>query len=237
LLIALSPAAAGLLLREPTNAVLLFALAASAIAAAIIPLYGIPDIREAYQWGYRQTFHELFAPHRARMLFESFMAGIEGAALLILWPLLVFVLLGWSYATLGFVLSGAFVLAFFLRAIFERPVSRMSPSLAAMINASAWLLRLTVGGAIGVVLVDTYFYIGSQPKRRALDMHAFEQIADNTTYVDEHTALKEIGMALGRIVICLCTIALMAYLSIPMTFLVVFMLAALAAASSVYLSR
>jgi hypothetical protein len=170
------------------------------------------------------------------MLSETLLAGVEGAALLILWPLLVFVLLNWSYTVLGFVLSGAFVLAFLLRAFFERPVSRISPALAALVNASAWIMRLTVGGAVGVVLVDTYFYIGSQPKRRGLDMHAFEQMADNTTFVDEHTALKEMGMALGRILICIISAILLSFLTIPLTFLIVFTLAAIAAASSVYLS-
>lgn len=235
--IAIAPALAGLLLREPTAAILLLSITSIVLLASLVPLARIPDIREAYAWSYRQTFHELFAPGRTRMLFEAIMAGVEGAALLILWPLLVFVLLGWSYVTLGAVLSAAFVLALFLRALFERPVSRISPSVAALVNASAWLLRLTVGGAVGVVLVDTYFYLGSQPRRRGLDMHAFEQMADNTTFVDEHTALKEIGLALGRLIVCLLAAALMAFFTIPMMFLIVFTLTAIAAASSVYLSR
>jgi hypothetical protein len=237
LLVAFAPGAAGLLLMEPTSAVLLLGLVSALLVAAMLPLYRIPDIREGYSWGYLQTFHELFAPQRARMLFESLMEGAEGAALLILWPLLVFVLLGWSYLTLGLALSCTFVLAFLLRALFERSISRMNPGLSALINASAWLMRLGVGGPIGVVLVDTYFYIGSQPRRRGFDMHAFEQMADNTTYIDEHTALKEIGLALGRLLVCVLTAALLAFLSIPLTFLVVFTLIAIAAASSVYLSQ
>jgi hypothetical protein len=234
--VAFAPLVAGLALSAgPAALVALPASLAALLALSILPLLTLPDVREVYSWGYRQTFHELFARSRVRTLLGTLMSGVEGAALLLLWPLLVFMLLNWSYTMLSFVLSSTFVLALVLRTLLARPVSRMSMPTAALVNASAWLMRLSVGGALGVVLVDTYFYVGSRPKRRSLDMHTLEQSADNSTYVDENTALKEMGLALGRTLLCLLAVVLLGLVSVPFTFLILFVLTALAAAYSVYL--
>lgn len=236
-IVALAPLAAGLALTSgPSMLIVLPALLAALLALSLVPLFSLPDARERYIWSYRETFHELFAPSRLRMLMGALTSGVEGAALLLLWPLLVFMLLNWSYPMLGVVLSSTFILALVLRAVFSRPVSRMSAVTAALVNASAWLMRLSVGGALGVVLVDTYFYVGSRPKRRSLDMQTLEQAADNSTYVDEHTALKEMGLALGRTLMCLIAVGLLSIVSVPFAFLILFVFTAFAAASSVYLN-
>jgi len=231
--IALAPAAAGfLLIGGPVATILLLSITALLTALSIVPLLPLPDIRESYAWGYRESFHELFSSDRRRMTFDSILAGIEGAALLILWPLLIFLLLQWSYAMLGIVLSATLLLALFLRRFFERRLTHLSSAVTALINASSWIMRLSVAGAVGVVLVDTYFYLGSGHKRRGIDFQTFEQAADNATHVDEYTALKEMGMGIGRIIVCLVTAGLAAYFSVALTFTLVFITVALVAAYS-----
>ncbi|MFA7310006.1 MAG: hypothetical protein WC050_03830 [Candidatus Paceibacterota bacterium] len=98
-------------------------------------------------------------------------------------------------------------------------------------------MRLAVGGAIGVILVDTYFYVGSRASTRGVDAGSYEHSADNNTYIDEYTALKEMGMALGRILLCLLVAFMAPVASLSITFIVAFMCAAAAAGVSVYLSQ
>lgn len=238
ILVAFMPVVAGLLLTYgPVSPIVLLSLAAVLSVVSILPLSGMRDVHEGFVWNYRQTFHELFSHSRRRMTLEAVMHGIEGAALLLLWPLVVFILLDWSYPMLGVVLSVTYLFGLFIRSLFHTPLSRASSSTLALLAASAWIMRLTVGGAVGVILVDTYFYIGSRPQRRGIDMGTYEQSADNATFVDEHTALKEMGIALGRLSVCLLVVMLIAVTSIPLTFMIAFLCAAGAAAYSIYLAR
>jgi len=238
ILVAIMPALAGFLLTSgPVAPIVLLSAAALLAVVAVLPLTGMRDTHEGFIWKYRQTFHELFAHSRRRMTLEAVMHGVEGAALLLLWPLVVFVLLNWSYPMLGIVLSVTYLFGLLIRGLFHAPLSRAGSPVLALLAASAWIMRLTVGGAVGVILVDTYFYVGSRPQRRGIDTATYEQSADNTTFVDEHTALKEMGIALGRLLVCLLVVMLIAVASVPLTFMIAFLCAAGAAAYSIYLAR
>ncbi len=238
LLVALAPAVAGLALTvSPIAPVALLSAAAGITLLSLLPLVRMRDVHEGFAWGYRQTFHQLFAPERRRVLLESVANGVEMAALLLLWPLVVFLLLHWSYPMLGIVLTVTYIVAIALRRVFQKPLALVSMPIRALLAASAWILRLTVGGAVGVVLVDTYFYVGSRASARGIDMSTYEHAADNNTFVDEYTALKEIGMAIGRIAICLVVAMLASAVSLTLTFIAAFLIAAAAAALSVYLAQ
>jgi hypothetical protein len=237
-LVAIVPAAAGLFLTSTIYApVALLAIGAAGVALSLIPLLGMADVHEGYAWRYRESFHELLSKSHRRLLLESMTSGIEMATLLLLWPLVIFLVLGWSYPMLGIVLSLTYIVALILRAVLRRPLKAATMPIRALLAASAWIMRLAVGGAVGVVLVDTYFYVGSRATSRGVDMSAHEHSADNNTYVDEYTALKEMGMALGRIIMCLLVAVLAVSFSLPIAFTIAFICAAFAAAAAVYLSQ
>ena len=236
--LAILPAIVGILLATtPVAPVILLALGAIVVGLSLVPLGISRDVPEGYSWGYRESFHELFAPMRVRMTLQSMLTGIEATALLLMWPLAMFMLFGWSYGTLGVVLMLTYIVTYLLRRFFGRPLLAVSPEMTAFSAASAWLLRLAVGGATGVILVDTFFYTGSQARARGIDMLSFEQAADNNTFVDEHTALKEIAMGIGRILLCVFIAALASVASVPVLFIVTFAVAAVVAGVSVLLAH
>jgi hypothetical protein len=68
-------------------------------------------------------------------------------------------------------------------------------------------------------------------------MSIFEQSADRGSYVDEYTALKEIGLAAGKALICVAGIVLALSTSVPYTFIGVFVIAACASGASVFLTH
>ena len=97
-----------------------------------------------------------------------------------------------------------------------------------------WIARLVVATPLGVVSVDSYFYT-TAPRRLGVDALSFEQAADGATFVDEYTALKEIALGLGRIAACLFGAAVSLSISLPVAFLAVFIVAAVASGASVLL--
>lgn len=150
ILIALIPVAIGLLLDlNAAPSEMFFSLALfAALSLLTIPL--IPNAYERFSWGYRETFGHLAAPENNQLLVVSVWRGIEGGALLLLWPLALF------FVTRSYLMTGA-------------------------------IFSMTL---LGVLLTRA-------SKRRVF----VEQHADGGTYLDEYTALKEIGLALGRLLL------------------------------------
>jgi hypothetical protein len=235
---AIAPAVAGVsLAMSPVASVILLGLGAAGALVSLVPIMRIADMHEGFQWQYRQTFHELFAPSHRRMLYESLASGVEMAALILLWPLIIFLLLDWSYPMLGIVLSLTYLVALILRFVLRKPLMATSTPMRAILASSAWVMRLAVGGAAGVILVDTYFYVGSRASGRGVDYTTFEHSADNSTYIDEYTALKEMGMGIGRVLMSLFVAMLVTVVSVPLMFIIAFLCAAAAAGLAVLLSQ
>jgi len=233
-LLALLPIVTGFYLASsPAAPVALLCTAAFVVLLSLVPLMRMRDGQEGYSWTYRQSFHELFSRQRRYYVLSSILSGIEAAALLLLWPLLVFMLLRWSYPVLGIVMALSALLTIVLRKRFGQRIAAASPAVHAVIAASAWVARLTVGGAIGVVVVDTYFETGSGATSRGIDTRAYEHAADSSTFVDEHTALKEMSMGIGRIGLCLLTVLALDTLSVAAAFTLVFSFVAVCAACAI----
>jgi hypothetical protein len=236
LFIAIMPALAGLSLSSgPLAPVGLLAAGAAIILMSVIPLARVREVHESYTWGYGQALSELIEPRYRTFVLKAFIEGIEGAALLLLWPLAVFLIVAKSYSLFGFVLTITLLLAIPTR-ILARKYLPTRPAIAGTLAASAWLLRLIVATPFAVVCVDTYAF-ANESKRESLDIYALEQGADNSTYVDELTVLKEIALGLGRLVIVLIAGLLTAAFWMPLGITITFIIAAACAAYSFRLAQ
>ncbi len=239
-LIALMPAFAGFVLAFAGiyEAGLLFA-AGVVIALSLIPLVSVPEAYEHFPWGYRETFGILFARAHRRLFWGAVIDGIQGMALLLLWPLAVFFLVGWSYPLFGLIFSFSFLLLIVARDWIGRTMRRMriheSLPVSIAIVSSAWIGRMLVVNPLSVVVVDSYGHIGN-PKI-STDHPAFEQVSDAGHFIDEYTALREIGLTLGRIALCIGVVALLGIFALPFVFGAAFVIAGIAAGLSVMLSR
>ena len=228
--IAVMPAIAGFALLYGTfGAAILLCAGASILVASLAPLTRVPEIYEGYAWGYGQTFGELFEPKYNPLVEAAFLEGLQGAALLLLWPMAVFVLVGFSYQFLGLVLAATLFLSILVRPHAQRVLQRRV-LLHATLAASAWAFRLVVASPLGVVLVDTY---ASADGRKSSDPLTLDQAADNGTYVDEYTVLKEIAQCFGRIAMCVIAAVCISILSLPAGLAVAFCVAGAAAAVAV----
>lgn len=241
-LVALVPAFAGLILTSGMTGVktVLFG-AAALLLISIAPLIRAGSVREKFSWGYLETFKQLVSPRHRVLAKTSFLDGMTGAGIFLFWPIAIFLIIGQSYAMLGIVISVTYLLVFaskdYVHSLMRRVRIDDSPLVHAALAASSWVFRLTVSTPLGIVLVDSYYYSGAPVRGSGIDRLSFDQAADKGTFIDEYTALKEMALAAGKIAICLMGVLLAAYISLAATFLAVFMLAALASAGSVYLTR
>jgi hypothetical protein len=100
---------------------------------------------------------------------------------------------------------------------------------------SGWILRLAAGSPVAIIVADSYSY-ASAPAG-APDFLAREHQSDAGSYLDEYTALQEIGMAIGRIVMCVFVSCLLVILPVSLALAAALIVAAFAAGITAALSH
>ena len=220
------------LLNGAFGAALLLFAGSTILIASLAPLFMVPEMHEKFIWSYRESFAELFEPKFNRIIESSFLSGLQGTALLLLWPLSVFIIVGLSYKLMGLVLSATILSAILLRARGQKMLESRDLLHVTMV-ATSWALRLAVASPVVAVFVNAY----SAPTDASADFVSHEQAADNGTFLDEHTVLKEIALCLGRVTMCIVAAVSISFFSLPIGLAVSFTLAAAASVVSILQSR
>src|SRR3989338_4633117 len=242
IVIAFMPLFAGATLATVAGApVRLLFGAAGLIGLSIIPALMLEDSPERFSWRYTYVFKQLFRPKHRTIVLTALLDGIQGASLFLLWPLAVFLIIGWSYSTLGIVFSATLLAILALRGVYNTLVHRFGLEDSTVVHTvfavSGWVARLAAGTPVGVVIADSYSYTTSPLRGTSSDPFVFEQATDRGSFVDEYTALKEIALAFGRILLCVLVGALLYIAPVEVAFVAGLILAALAAGVSVLLAR
>ncbi len=240
--IALMPIFAGItLMTIPFGAERILFGAAVFVAISLFPLISLQDVSEGFSWKYGDTFRRLFASRNERLLAVSFTQGVQGVSLFLLWPIAVLLVVGLSYQTLGVVMSATLFAVLAVRAVYRRFVKSAgvehSGTMHAVLSVSGWVLRIFAGTPFAVFFIDSYSYISAPARTHGIDVFAYEQAADQGSFVDEYTTLKEMGLALGRIGGCLIFGLFLLWVPISYAFGGAFLLAAAASAVSVIIER
>ncbi len=192
----------------PSLLPLMFLFAGFCILISIVPLMRVSDTYEHFEWHYGETFEALFASAQHDLLKFSIIDGMQGLTLIVLWPLIIFIILRYSFLGLTIVLTVTALVTALIRftgsAVLRR-LNRSTPLMATLVFSS-WIIRLVPSAIPQFLLVDVYHHTIRAPQRASVDPLLMEQAADAAHYVDEYTALKEMGMALGRFFMCLFVI-------------------------------
>lgn len=240
-IVALMPALAGATVASTALGSLQVLFAASTfLLLSLLPAYALPDTREEFSWHYSETFRELFASRHRMLLVHGMFDGIQGAALFLVWPLAVFLIVNASYLTLGVVMSATLLLLF----AFRRPVQALSSrwqlqdssTVHITLAVSGWLLRIAVGTPLGIIFADSYSYLG-EPRGRTVAVSAFDQAADSASFIDEYSALKELALALGRTSMGIAFGFLLLVLPLPAAIAMALAIAAISSGAAVYVSH
>lgn len=240
LLLALLPAFAGVTLAtEYLSSLRLLFGAVALLLLSIVPVFFMHDLGEPFEWTYGETFAKLFDRRHRNLALRSTLSGIETATLFLIWPLAVFLIVGGSYLMFGLVMSASFLILLVVRGTYRRLIRigalRDSLPLDIAFSMSGWILRLAAGTPGMIVFADSYSYVSAPGS--ASEFISGEHAADSGSYLDEYTALQEIGMAFGRIVMCALLGLLLFTTPLPIALALSFIVAAFAAGFTAALSR
>lgn len=241
-LVALMPLFAGFTLVSMQSAPARLLFGASAlIVLSILPALFMRDTRERFSWPYVYTFRQLFRRKNQGLVLQSLLEGLQGAALFLVWPLAVFLIVEWSYSMLGLVFTVTLLSVLLLRRLFRYLAGsfgiRSSSPVHTVFAVSGWIARLAAGTPVGIVIADAYSYT-TQPERGThADPFSFEHASDRGAFLDEYTALKEIALGLGRIMLCVIVFFLASAFALPVVFALALGIAAAAAGISTLIAQ
>jgi hypothetical protein len=233
------PFTVGLLISAELGAIV-FAAGALCALLALIPLLGVPERVESFEWNISETISAFFARKNRTLVMLGVLDGIQGAALLLLWPISVFIIVRGNWLLLGTLLSGTLLITHLLRSRVQKALKRIradrSDTLLALLAFSAWGARVAAPVPFAILSADVFASTTISPKRFSVEPHAGEQYADGGHFIDEYTALKEMALHLGRIAACALCIALLSF-SVSLALGGTLFLAGCAAATSLVLAR
>src|SRR3989338_1340732 len=211
------------------------------ILLSLLPLLPLRNMFEGFSWSYGETFRQYFSPRHRQLLITSLMQGLQGATLFLLWPIAVFFIVGSQFHVLGAVISATLFAVLLLRALYSRFIKRTgldrSIIVLSVFSASGWLMRLFAGTPFVIFFVDAYSHVSSSRISNSIDIFAYEQTADQGSFIDEYTTLKEIGLAFGRILACLVCALLLIWTSFAIAFASIIILTAVVSAVFVIIER
>jgi len=241
-LIALMPLFAGLTLVSVRfgHLKLLFGAAAILLLSALPALF-LNDTRERFSWPLVYAFSQLWQRKNHGLVLQSLLEGFQGAALFLVWPLAVFFILGWSYFGLGLVFSLTLLFILLFRKIYAKVMNSLelknSSTVHVVIAMSGWVARFAAGTPFGIIVADVFAHTTAGAHSTHADPFTFEQASDRGAFLDEYTALKEMGLAAGRIMLCITVFFLAFAFTLPVVLAIALGIAAAASGLSTLVAR
>lgn len=202
------------------SAVFLFSIVVMLIALG--PLWFMNHTYERYSWGYVDTFVHLFSRNNRPLLLAHAANGAQGVVTLVFWPIYVFTLLDERFTVLGIISSLTIVVVIILRTLvgklFDTWSHKRMLTVGVIMATTGWVSKLFVQTPLSIFVADSYHNFGRTVNTLSFDATTYEQSADNGRYVDEYTALKEMALGVGRVIMLLIIAALVAVFDMRVAF-------------------
>jgi MFS family permease len=212
---------------------IVFVLAITIYLCAFVPLLTLPPTHEMYSWRYFETFKEFLKKKNRKMVLANMANGAENEVGVVIWPIFVWQLLDGNYLAVGAISS----LIVFCTIAIQLSAGKFADKMdkrkmihwGSIFYAIGWLAKVFVLSAMQIFVVGTYHSFAQIFKDTPFDTLNYELLADQGHYVDEQTVIKEIAVQIGKVLMLLFAILIVAKFSMNWIF-------ALAALASLFIN-
>ncbi len=222
LIIIVAPILGGVLISSGGFAAT-FTYAAIIMAFALLPILKINNVYERFSWGYIETFIHLFRKENRPILLAHAANGAQAIAVVVFWPLYIYMILEGRYTSLGIITSITLIAVMFLRYLagkmFDKWSEKRMVLVGVLFSATGWVIKVFVNTPVQIVLADTYHQFGRVVNSLTFDAATYEQSADAGKYIDEYTTLKEMALNVGRLLMLFITFFLIEIFGIKVAFI------------------
>lgn len=222
ILVVLTPIVGGILITSMGFSAV-FIYACVIMILALLPLAYTNNAYEKFSWDYIDTFTHLFKKANRSILMAHAANGAQGMAVMIFWPLYVFLLLDERYTAVGIIASltliAVLVLRYIIGKLFDSWSGERMLLVGVLFSATGWVLKVFVNTPLQIFVADTYHQFGRTANTLTFDATTYEQSADAGRYVDEYTAIKEMALNIGRLIMLGLVYVLAATFGIKIAFI------------------
>lgn len=205
--------------------------------AVMIPYSMLPHTEERFSWNVRQTWNAFKKYVKTHVMVAHVALGGERLIGAFLWPIFIFEILEGNYFEVG-ALSGVITLAAVIINLFTGKFIDKAKKRDTLVGWGSvlygigWVIKIFVLTAFQIFIVDVYHRILYGIRQIPFDTATFEIAADEGSYVDEYTVLREMSIHFGRVVMAILILILLQFLA----FQWVFVFAAIASILMVFIT-
>ena len=202
----------------------LFIISAILTGVSIIPLLFLKERKQRFIFSYWQTFREYLKKANRKIAVAYGSDGAVGA-IGIVWPIFIYGILEKKYLAVGAVSSLIVLATIVLRLIVGTYVDRIKKrnmvKIGSILYAFGWVLKMFVGSAFQIFIVGTYHNFAGIIRGVSFEALMYEEAADHGMFVDEYTAIREISLHVGRIlmIVALFVLIILLGLNISISFI------------------
>jgi MFS family permease len=191
---------------------------------SLVPLLFLPKQTVQYEFGYWQSFRELFSKRFRSMSFSMMAFGAENTIGIVVWPIFLYTLFNGDYLDIGIFSAVIIVVTLLFQIFVGKETDKVSAQRMLRIGtglyAIGWIWKGLVQTVVGVFAASTFHSLGSIFLQTPMDALTYEQAADAGHYIDEYTVLREMSLNIGRILILVFLLILSLSFSISVSFFV-----------------
>ena len=194
------------------------------VAASIIPIIFLPQHKVSYEFGYWQSWRELFSKDYRSMTTSMMAYGAESVVGAVIWPIFLFTVFEGNYLETGGFAALIIIISLMFELFIGKETDKHSAKkmvrLGSSVYALGWVFKGLVQTVVGVFAASTFHSLGAIMLRTPMDALMYEQAADSGHYIDEYTILREMALTIGRIIMIALLIVITLYFSISAAFFV-----------------
>lgn len=218
----IAPVIAGLILTD-LGYTSLFAIVLIIVGLSVLPLLALEDDKEEYSWTFVGTYKQLFKPANRKLLYSYMADGAENIIGVMIWPVFLFNLLDGQYFSIG-VLSSVIMLISIIIQMFtgnlvDKGNKKSLLKLGSALYSLGWIFKIFVTTAFQVFIASIYHNFSLILLRTPFNALIYEKQADQGSYVDEYTVLREISLSFGRLIMIALLFLLLSLASLNLSFL------------------
>ncbi len=201
-----APLLAGIVLSGPGFNIL-FLLMIFIYLISVIPLLGLTEVKEHFSFSYGETFKVLFDKKNRGQIFSFMANGGQKLVKAVIWPIFIFMLLNQEYSAVGAVTALVIIGAIILQMVMGFQSDKKSKKSLVKLGASAyslgWILKSFVKTAFQIFVVGTIHNFAFIMLKIPFSSQVYNFLSRHETYRDEYTAVRDIALNIGRIIMAL----------------------------------
>jgi hypothetical protein len=194
-------------------------------ALSIIPYRNIPESHEKYEWGYWESWKQLFSKENRGVVIPFMGMGAENTAGVLIWPIFIYELLEGNYFEVGALTTlivGVTMLAQLLvgKRLDDAHLEKSFIKYGTTLNSLGWIVKAFVATAFHIFVAGLFHSLVKVITMTPLTTLMYEVGADQGHYIDEYTVLHDQAMHIGRLFMLGIASLLVVFISLQWAFII-----------------